>query len=67
MRAVSIAVSENLRCPPRLPVGAGFQLSIASGESQIVMSPTAAAVEARDGGAENGAQGLRELLRTSSR
>ncbi len=39
VNAVSIAWSENLRCAPRRPDGAGFHASIASGESQNVTSP----------------------------
>ncbi len=39
VNAVSIAWSENLRCAPRRPDGAGFHASITSAESQNVTSP----------------------------
>ncbi len=37
--AASMAVSENLRCPPRAPDGFGRQASMAADEIQIVRSP----------------------------
>jgi len=39
VNAVSIARSENFLCAPRRPDGAGVHASVASSESQRVMSP----------------------------